>query len=115
MANYQQWNMKIDEAIELAHSTIITILKENERPILLSKLVTLLNNKTKSVRFHQNKKLNHFSKYMKYNYGGIMKFLDDFNIYGIMKTNSDVNVLLIDKNNTLNIIQIPNDNEWVLV
>ena len=115
MVNYQQWNIKIDEAIELAHSTIITILKDNEGKILLSKLVTLLNHRTKHIRFHENKKLNSFSKYLKHNYGSTMKFLDDFNIYGIMKTKSDVNVILIDENNTSNIIQIPNDNEWVLV
>ena len=114
MGYYQQWNIKLDEAIEIAHSNIKTILKENKEPILLSKLVTLLNNKTKNIRFHQNKKMNSFSKYMKYNYGGILKFLDDYNIYGIINYNSDKKVLLLDDDDS-QIVQFSNDNEWILL
>lgn len=114
MGHYQQWNIKLDEAIIIAHSNIKTILKENKEPILLSRLVTLLNNKTKNIRFHQNKKMNCFSKYMKYNYGGILKFLDDYNIYGIIDCKSDKKVLLLDDNNS-QIVQFSNDNEWILL
>ena len=39
MELYQQWNIKIDEGIRLAHLNIKNILKENKEPILLSKLV----------------------------------------------------------------------------
>lgn len=114
MGHYQQWNIKLDEAIKISHSNIKSILKENKEPILLSKLVTLLNNKTKNIKFHQNKKMNCFSKYMKYNYGGILKFLDDYNIYGIINYKSDKKVLLLDDNDS-QIIQFSNDNEWILL
>ena len=114
MGHYQQWNMKLDEVIELAHLNIKTILKENKEPILLSKLVTLLNNKTKNIKFHQNKKMNHFSKYMKHNYGGLLKFLDDYNIYGIIDYKSDKKIVLLDDNNS-KIVQFSNDNEWILL
>ena len=114
MGHYQQWNIKLDEAIKIAHSNIKTILKENKEPILLSRLVTLLNNKTKNIKFHHKKKMNCFSKYMKYNYGGILKFLDDYNIYGIIDCKSDKKVLLLDENDS-QIVQFSNDNEWILL
>ena len=63
MANYQ-WNLNLEKAIQLAHSTIIEILNEKNRPIYLSELVSLLNNRTKNIRFHQDKRLNCFSLYI---------------------------------------------------
>ena len=113
MELYQQWNIKIDEGIRLAHLNIKNILKENKEPILLSKLVTSLNNKTKNIKFHKNKKMNHFSKYMKHNYGGILKFLDDYNIYGIIDCKSDKKILLLSENEE--IISYASDNEWILL
>jgi hypothetical protein len=114
MGHYQQWNMKIDEVIEITHSNIIDILKENKGKIILSRLVALLNNKTKNIKFHSKKKLNCLSKYMKHNYGGILKFLDDYSSYGIKRTNNDIEVILLDLNDD-DFFIIENENEWILL
>lgn len=114
MGHYQQWNINLDEVIKLTHSNIIDILKENNGKIILSRLVTLLNNKTKDIKFHSKKKLNCLSKYMKHNYGGILKFLDDYSIYGIKNTRNDIEVILLDQNDK-NIFTIDNENEWILL
>lgn len=112
MVNYEQWNIQLDKAIEIGHNNIKQILIENNKPILLSKLVTLLNNKTKNISFHNNKKLNCFSKFMKYNYGGILKFIDDYNIYGVINEKNIVKIVLLEDTN--NIYKIDND-EWILL
>ena len=49
---HNQWNINSKEGIEIAHSTIIDILRESTNPILLSELVTLLNDRTKKYKIH---------------------------------------------------------------
>ena len=113
---HNQWNINSKEGIEIAHSTIIDILRESKNPILLSELVTLLNDRTKKYKIHSNKKKNTLSKYLKSNHGGILQFLDDYVIYGIIKKNNIIHVTLLEDlldNNPLK--RITRDNEWVFV
>ena len=111
------WNINLEKAVTLAHSTIIGILKEIDEPIHLSELVILLNKRTQDIVFHQNKKRNYFSKYLKSNYGGVLKFLDDHNIYGVITNKNTIKVILIDELFKLSDIKYicTNDNEWVFV
>ena len=116
---HNQWNINSKEGIEIAHSTIIEILREKKKAILLSELVTLLNSRTKKYKIHPNKNKNTFSKYLKSNHGGILQFLDDYNIYGIINSKATIQVVLLEeyleKNNSSPLKRITKDNEWIFV
>lgn len=114
-----RWNISSEKGIEIAHEKIIEILREKRSPTLLNELVSLLNLRTKNYTIHQNKKHNCFSKYLKFAHGGILKFLDDYNIYGIIKKSNRIHVVLLEdclEENTLSPLKrITRDNEWIFV
>ena len=118
--NHFKWNISKEKGIEIAHKLIIEILKENNNKLPLNELVFLLNIRSKEYNIHSNKKHNCFTKYLKIVHSGIIKFLDDYNIYGIFKRSNKIDILLIeDLLDDFNISnpskRITKDNEWVLI
>tara|TARA_B110000495_G_C22396432_1_gene253913 strand:+ start:60 stop:425 length:366 start_codon:yes stop_codon:yes gene_type:complete len=118
--NHLKWNISKEKGIEIAHSLIIEILRETKKPMPLNELVFLLNSRSKEYKIHSNKKHNCFTKYLKVVHGGVVKFLDDYNIYGIIKKSNGIKVVLMDDLfEDFDIINLPKritkDNEWVLV
>ena len=116
-----QWNILENQMQKIIHKNIISILKESPKNKLpLNDLINLLNKKTNHLKIHNNKKYNSTSKYIKYQYNGITKFLDDYNIYGIIKKSDEIKVVLIeDLLEDFDIINPPKritrDNEWVFI
>jgi len=120
MGNNYKWNISLEKGIEIAHILIIDILRESIKPLPLNELVFLLNSRAKKYKIHNNKKHDCFTKYLKVVHGGVVSFLDDYNIYGIMKTNGKIDVLLLeDLLEDYDIInplkRITSDNEWIII
>ena len=116
--NKIKWNITLEKGIEIAHSTIIDILRENMCPTPLNELVILLNSRTKHYKIHNQKKHNCFVKYLKVNYGGIISFLDNYHVYGIKNQDESIHVVLLEdllEDEGLPIKQIIKDNEWIFV
>ena len=95
-----QWNILENEMQNIIHKNIISILKNSPKnKIPLNDFIKLLNEKTNHLKIHNNKRYNSTSKYIKYQYNGITKFLDDYNIYGISNIcHENKNVLYKKKN-----------------
>lgn len=107
-----QWNINKNDGLELIHGSITKILKDHNYDIKLNDLVNELM--ILNVNIHNVKKYNNILKYIKCNYGGIKKFLDNYNIYGIMTKNNTIHVCLLNDNMTL-FNRITRDDEWVLL
>ena len=120
MGHNYKWNISLEKGIEIAHTLIIDILRESNKPLSLNDLVFLLNSRSKEYKIHNNKKHNCFTKYLKVRHGGVVSFLDDYNIYGIMKKGSEIEILLLedileDYDIKSPLKRITRDNEWVFV
>ena len=117
--NKIKWNISLEEGEIIAHSTIIEILRGKKQPVLLNELISLLNAKTKKYNVH-NKKSNCFSKYLKMNYGGLVNFLDSYNIYGIINSESSDKVMVILLEEIIQeegapLKSIIKDSEWIFI
>ena len=120
MGHNYKWNISLERGIEIAHTLVIEILSESLKPKPLNELVFLLNSRSKGYKIHNNKKHNCFTKYLKVRHGGVVNFLDDYNIYGIIKKSDEIQVVLMrdlleDFDIKSPLKRITRDNEWVLV
>lgn len=107
-----QWNITNESGLKLIHASIIKILQDNDYRILLNDLVENLNKI--DVNIHNDKKYNNLVKYIKCNYRGIKKFLDDYNIYGLSIKSNIITVYLLNENVTM-YNRITKDDDWVLL
>ena len=54
-----RWELPSEKCIEIIHLTLIDILSDNkENPMLINRLVQLLNQKTNTYKLHKNKRYN---------------------------------------------------------
>lgn len=118
--NSVKWNFSDDKCFEIIHLTIIDILSEKHGKILsLNKLIENLNSRTKIYKLHNSKRLNMFSKYLKIEYGGVLKFLENFNFYSVVKTDKDIYVKLyknlVNLDNIKEGKRITKDSEWIII
>ena len=117
--NNLKWNISNEKGIEIAHTLIISILRETTNPLPINELIFLLNSRGKKYNIHHNKKHNCFTKYLKVRHRGIINFLDDYNIYGIVQKGNDIKVILVEGYEFFdinsNLKRITRDNEWVMV
>lgn len=115
-----KWNFPEEKCFEIVHLTIIDILSEKHGNILpLNILVEYLNSRTKIYKLHNSKRLNMFSKYLKIEYGGVLKFLENFNFYGITRNEKDIYVKLyknlVNLDNIKEGKRITKDSEWIII
>lgn len=115
MVGLLKWNFSEEIMLQMIHSNIIDILRENaESKVEMKELITLLNKKTSIHTIHYIKKYNLISKYIKINYGGVLKFIDTYNIYGLSGKKGRNYVHLLNGTNEIG-KRITSDNEWVMV
>ena len=115
MVQKYKWNIESEKMIEIIHLNINKILKENNKKLRLSDLINKLNENTKQYKFHNNKKYNSLSKYIKYELHGIKNYLDNCIDYGISTFKSDTYVhLLNEKTNYLN-KRLTKDSDWIFI
>jgi len=115
-----EWNLSDDKCFELVHLTVIDILSEINGNILpLNNLVENLNSRTKIYKLHNSKRLNMFSKYLKIEYGGVIKFLETFNFYSIIRNEKDIYIKLyknlVNLDNIKEGKRITKDSEWIII
>ena len=118
--NSLKWNLSEEKILQIIHFNIIEILKgHSDTMIDVKDLITLLNEKTSNHIIHHTKKYNIISKYIKINYGGVLKFIDTYNIYGLSEKKSRKYVHLLDKTvlESCHGIgkRITSDNEWIMI
>tara|TARA_Y100000996_G_C22464111_1_gene619317 strand:- start:368 stop:727 length:360 start_codon:yes stop_codon:yes gene_type:complete len=116
--NKIKWNISLEKGIEIAHKTIIEILRENKNPTSLNELVFLVNNRTKVYKINNDKKNNCFIKYLRVNHGGIVKFLDTYCIYGLIYNNNNISVKLLEdllEDEYKPIKNITKDSDWIFI
>ena len=75
---------------------------------------------TSIYKLHNSRKYNSFSKYIKLEYNGFLKFIENYIFYEIIKTDKDINIKLYK--NLVNIDDLINngkrltkDSEWILI
>ena len=95
--NSFQWNISEEKMLQIIHLNLIEILKEKGSMMEMNDLISTLNERTKYHKIHQNKKYNVISKYIKINYGGVLKFIDTYTIYGISDKRRRRYIHLLDK------------------
>ena len=108
-----QWNITKTDGLELIHKTIRESLIESNNILDLNELVSKINHKTKMKNIHKIKKYNLLSKYIKSEYGGMIKFLDNYSIYGISHQNNKIFVHLLTDSTIYK--QIIKDEEWIMI
>ena len=92
-----KWNISQSEGKKLAYDSIKQILIESKNNLLeLNELIVLINQRTKHLVIKNYTKRRNLINYLKINYGGIVKFLDDYDIFGILKKENKMYVKLID-------------------
>jgi hypothetical protein len=115
-----EWNLSDDKCFEIVHLTVIDILSEKNGNILsLNNLVENLNSRTKIYKLHNSKRLNMFSKYLKIEYGGVIKFLETFNFYSIIRNEKDIYIKLyknlVNLDNIKEGKRITKDSDWIII
>jgi len=92
-----KWNISRSEGQILAYDSIKQILIESKNNLLeLNELIVLINQRTKHLVIKNYTKRRNLINYLKINYGGIIQFLDDYDIFGIIKKENKMYVKLID-------------------
>ncbi len=119
--NSIQWNLSSEKCFEIINLTLIDILSERkDRTFPLNRLVELLNSRTKIYKLNNIKKYNSFSKYLKLEHDGILKFIEDYNFYGVIKTERHIFVKLyknlVDLDNlSYSSKRLTRDSDWILI
>jgi len=110
-----KWNITDKRGEEIAHRYIIEILKDSKHnTVSLSDLVTLLNQRTKHIKFINRSQIKPISVYLRCNYGNVINFLDKFLTYGLIINNSDIQVKLMNQAPMIDWILVDED-EFILV
>ena len=119
--NNIKWNINSEKCFEIIHLTLIDILKESkDYTKSINDIIRLLNSRPKLYKLHNSRKYNSFSKYIKLEYNGFLKFIENYIFYEIIKTDKDINIKLYK--NLVNIDDLINngkrltkDSEWILI
>ncbi len=119
--NNIKWNLNSEKCFEIIHLTIIDILTESKNYTKnINDIIQLLNSRTKVYKLHNSRKYNTFSKYIKLEYNGFLKFIENHNFYGVIKFDKNINIKLYK--NLVNLDDLKNsgkrltkDSEWIFI
>ena len=103
--NYK-WNVSKEKGRRIIFSLIETILKEKiDESIHIDELDFLLNNRTKQKDFLNNNKKKNIRNFIKVVFGGLIRFIDDYDEFLLKKINDGF------------IVQLNNleSEDWVIV
>ena len=115
-----RWELPSEKCIDIIHLTLIDILSDNkENPMLINRLVQLLNQKTNTYKLHENKRYNSFSKYLKIKHNGFLNFVEKFNFYEVIRSSNMIHIKLhqnlVDRNNLKDSQRYTKDSEWIFI
>ena len=87
--NYK-WNLSKDEGSELVYTMMEKIIKEKkDNSIEINELIFLLNIRSKNLDIRNNNKQKTMSNFIKTVFGGVVKFIDDYDNFLLQKINGD--------------------------
>ena len=91
----KKWNITKIEGDKIAYDMIYEVLSESNKDILdINELINLLNGKTANY-FCNNKKIS-ILNYLKIVHKGIIKFIDNYDMFGITKKNNQIYIKLME-------------------
>jgi len=113
--NYK-WNISKEKGKSLALENIDEILSEQKNnSIDLNELIFLLNSRTKLIEITNNKKRKNIINFLKINYGGIQRFIEECENLEIFN-DKDTKVIIIKKSSVnINELNINELNDWVFI
>ena len=107
--NYK-WNISKEKGKSLALENIDEILSEQKNnSIELNELIFLLTNRTKLIGITNNRKKKNIVNFLKINYGGIQRFIDDCEHFELIHKGGNTT---IKKKYEININEL---NDWVFI
>ena len=114
------WKLSSEKCFEIIHFTLIDILTESKDHIQnIDNLIYKLNKKTRVYKLHDLKRYNSFSKYLKLEYDGFLKFIEDYNFYDIIKIDKTIYIKLyknlVDLKNLKDSKRYTKDSEWIFI
>jgi len=114
------WKLSSEKCFEIIHFTLIDILTESKDHIQnIDNLIYKLNKKTRVYKLHDLKRYNSFSKYLKLEYNGFLKFIEDYNFYDIIKIDKTIHIKLyknlVDLKNLKDSKRYTKDSEWIFI
>ena len=114
------WKLSSEKCFEIIHFTLIDILTESKDHIQnIDNLIYKLNKKTRVYKLHDLKRYNSFSKYLKLEYNGFLKFIEDYNFYDIIKKDKTIHIKLyknlVDFKNLKDSKRYTKDSEWIFI
>ena len=114
------WKLSSEKCFEIIHFTLIDILTESKDHIQnIDNLIYKLNKKTRVYKLHDLKRYNSFSKYLKLEYDGFLKFIEDYNFYDIIKKDKTIYIKLyknlVDLKNLKDSKRYTKDSEWIFI
>tara|TARA_B100000427_G_C15242187_1_gene478302 strand:+ start:288 stop:623 length:336 start_codon:yes stop_codon:yes gene_type:complete len=88
--NYK-WNLSKDEGSKLVYTMMEKIIKEKkDNSIEINELIFLLNIRSKNLDIRNNNKQKNMSNFIKTVFGGVVKFIDDYDNFLLQKINGDI-------------------------
>lgn len=114
------WKLSSEKCFEIIHFTLIDILTESKDHIQnIDNLIYKLNKKTRVYKLHDLKRYNSFSKYLKLEYNGFLKFIEDYNFYDIIKKDKTIYIKLyknlVDLKKLKDSKRYTKDSEWIFI
>jgi hypothetical protein len=114
------WKLSSEKCFEIIHFTLIDILTESKDHIQnIDNLIYKLNKKTRVYKLHDLKRYNSFSKYLKLEYNGFLKFIEDYNFYDIIKIDKTIHIKLyknlVDLKKLKDSKRYTKDSEWIFI
>lgn len=91
-----RWNITKNDGDKIAYDMIYQVLSESNKDILdINRLIDLLNKKKHLAIKYNNKNVN-ILHYLKIVHKGIVKFIDDYEMFGITKKNNHIYIQLME-------------------
>ena len=91
-----RWNITKIEGDKIAYDLIYEVLSESNKDILdINELINLLNDKKYLAIKYNNKKVN-ILHYLKIIYKGIVRFIDNYEMFGIIKKDNHIYIKLME-------------------
>ena len=100
--NYN-WNINLEETLNLAFETIKEILKEEkDNTIYFDKLIFLLNTRTKNTKIKKDNKSITISKFLKFCSNGVLQFIYKYDDFFVIKNKGKIKIRLNNKEKLFN-------------
>jgi hypothetical protein len=108
--NYN-WNIELNEGLNLAFNTIKDILKEKKNnSIDLNDLIFLINIRTTNKKIKKDNKIITLTKFLKFSSSGVLKFIYKYDDFFVSENKGKIIITLNNKDKLFNEFD-----EWIFI